>query len=102
MSGGKPRHRGTVCILCCSLCRSRQRIDWRSAFPRHRQEIALYTNGQDSLAAEAGISGFAMGTGQAHLVRILELLARVRGTTLSAIPEAGSTSHGEPAPTCRE
>jgi uncharacterized protein (DUF58 family) len=48
-----------------------------------RQEIALYTNGQDPLAAEAGISGFAMGKGQAHLVRILELLARVQ-----AVPEA--------------
>ena len=48
-----------------------------------RQEIALYTNGQDPLAAEVGISGFAMGKGQAHLVHILELLARVQ-----AVPEA--------------
>lgn len=45
-----------------------------------RQEIALFTNGHDPLAAEEGIAGLAMGKGQAHLVRLLELLARIEST----------------------
>lgn len=42
-----------------------------------RQEIALFTNGRDPLSAQDGIAGLALGKGHAHLVRILELLARI-------------------------
>ena len=45
-----------------------------------RQEIALFTNGHDPLATEDGTAGLAMGKGQAHLVRMLELLARIEST----------------------
>ena len=42
-----------------------------------RQELALFTNGRDPLAEETGVTGLAMGKGQGHLVRVLELLARI-------------------------
>jgi uncharacterized protein (DUF58 family) len=64
------------------------------ALGRARQEIALYTNGRDPLAADGGIVGLTLGRGQAHLVRILELLARVK-----AVPEASSGELRETART---
>ncbi len=52
-----------------------------------RQEIALFTNGRDPLAEEESVSGLALGKGQGHLVRVLELLARVE-----AVREASATA----------
>ncbi len=79
-----------------------------------RQEIALFTNGRDPLASDERIVGLGLGKGQAHLVRVLEALARVAavwdapagplletararlpwGTTLVAIGPEGDTERG--------
>ncbi len=48
-----------------------------------RQELALFSNGRDPLAPDEGIVGLGLGKGQAHLVRVLEVLARV-----TAVPDA--------------
>lgn len=52
-----------------------------AALGNARQEIALYTNGLDPLTEDAGVTGLAMGKGHGHLVRVLELLARVKAVT---------------------
>ncbi len=65
-----------------------------AALGQARQEIALYTNGHDPLSADGGIIGLTLGRGQAHLVRILELLARIK-----AVPDASSGELRETART---
>lgn len=42
-----------------------------------RQEIAFFSNGRDPLGSEPDVTGLAMGKGHGHLVRLLELLARI-------------------------
>jgi len=48
-----------------------------------RQELALFTNGRDPLTPDEPIVGLSLGKGQGHLVRVLEVLARV-----AAVPDA--------------
>ncbi len=84
-----------------------------AALGQARQEIALFSNGRDPLAPEEGIIGLGLGKGQAHLVRVLEVLARIAavpdaptgalleaararlpwGTTVVAIGPEGDTEH---------
>jgi len=53
-----------------------------AALGNARQDIALFTNGRDPLTPDESIVGLSLGKGQAHLVRALEILARI-----AAVPD---------------
>jgi len=84
-----------------------------AALGNARQDIALFTNGRDPLTPDESIVGLSLGKGQAHLVRALEILARIAavpdvqtgalleaararlpwGTTVIIISPEGDTEH---------
>jgi len=84
-----------------------------AALGNARQDIALFTNGRDPLTPDEHIVGLSLGKGQAHLVRALEILARIAavpdvqtgalleaararlpwGTTVIIISPEGDTEH---------
>jgi len=53
------------------------------AATQRSREIALFNNGRDPLAPDESLVEMDLGKGQAHLVRVLEVLARI-----AAVPDA--------------
>lgn len=64
-------------VLAASIC---------SHSNKHKQIFGMLTNGEDPLAPDLKPSAFLPKKGYSHLMRILEVLARIRTTTEDSFP----------------